>query len=341
MRFTKYLVLIICCTAACTKKVSQNNSKPKTPPTVSVQIATPVAIDNVIHTTGTLQANESIEIRPETNGIITTINFIEGKPIRAGQVLLKINDDDLIAEKKKAQVALNFARENAGRNAKLLAIEAISNEDFDRVVNELKKAEAECELIEAQLAKKIIKAPFNGIMGLRNVSVGQYVASGTLLATLNQVHVLKVNFAIPEKYVQQVKVGNTISFTVAGDTTNFDAKIYAIDNSIDETTRSVMVRALSNNPDGKLHAGSFAKVAVSLGSVPDAIMIPADVLMPELDGNKIYVLSNGKAIAHKVSTGIRNETSIEIVSGMHAGDTLITSGLLMLKDSMDVKPVFK
>lgn len=342
MQLSNYLILSVCFLASCSSKPSNtNNTKAKTVPSVSIQVVTPIAIDNVIQTTGTLQANEWVELRPETNGVITALNFTEGKAVQQGQLLLKINDDDLIAERKKAQIALRFAHENSDRNSKLLAIEAISTEDFDKVVNDLKKAEADLEYIDAQLAKKIIKSPFNGVMGLRNVSVGQYVSAGTLLATINQLNPLKIDFAIPEKYVQLIKSGSNISFTVEGDTNHYNAQIYAINNAIDVVTRSVMVRATCDNSKGLLHAGAFAKVSVSLGNISDALMIPADVLMPELGGNKIYILSNGKAIARQVATGLRNATSIEITSGLQPGDTIITSGLLMLKDSMPVKSIIK
>jgi membrane fusion protein (multidrug efflux system) len=195
------------------------------------------------------------------------------------------------------------------------------------------------ELLKALIDKTEIRAPFSGLVGLRQISNGEFVNSSTLIATLQQIDPMKIEFAVPEKYASQLKKDESVSFTVEGNDSTFTAQLYAIDNSINQNTRSIIVRGRTANSRLDLKAGAFAKVQLNLQEAADALMIPADVLIPGLTGQKVYVLQNGMAFSRVVETGIRNENDIQIVSGINAGDTIVTSGLLIMKDSLPVAAV--
>ncbi len=327
--------------ANCGNKEQKTDLKTSKKPITGVTyyVVQPQQLANSIFATGTLLPNEQVELRSEASGRIIGLYFEEGNPVSKGQLLVKINDADYQAQLKKAKVALQFANEVEQRQKKLLAIEAISQEDYDSAVNDLNKAEADVELLKALIDKTEVKAPFAGLVGLRQISNGEFVNSSTLIANLQQIDPLKIEFSVPEKYASELKKGESVSFTVEGDNKQHVAQIFAIDNSINQNTRSITVRGKTNNSDYKLKAGAFAKVKLDLAKEENALMIPADVIVPDLSGQKVFVMVNGIATSHRVETGIRNENSIQIISGIAPGDTIITSGLLIMKDSLQVSAV--
>ena len=329
--------LIISCGSKDDKSDIKRDKKP--PAGVSYYVVQPQQIANVIFATGTLLPNEQVELRSEASGRIIALYFEEGKAVNKGQLLVKINDADYQAQLKKATVALQFGKDVTQRQQKLLAIDAISQEDYDRAVNDLKKSESDVELLKALIDKTEIRAPFSGLVGLRQISNGEFVNSSILIATLQQIVPLKIEFAVPEKYASQLKIGESVLFNVEGSDTLHTAQLYAIDNSISQNTRSIIVRGKTANSNLQLKAGAFAKVQLNLDKAANALMIPADVLIPGLSGQKVYIMLNGIALSRVVETGIRNENDIQIISGISAGDTIITSGLLIMKDSLSVTGV--
>lgn len=328
---------IISCGSKDEKSELKKEKKP--PAAVTYYVVQPQQIANSIFATGTLLPNEQVELRSEASGRIIALYFEEGNAVNKGQLLVKINDADYQAQLKKAKVALQFAKDVEQRQQKLLAIAAISQEDYDKAVNDLNKSEADVELLKALIDKTEIRAPFSGLVGLRKISNGEFVNSSTLIATLQQIDPLKIEFAVPEKYASQLKKGESVSFTVEGNDSIYTAQLYAIDNSINTNTRSIIVRGRTANGKLQLKAGAFAKVQLNLDEATNALMIPADVLIPGMSGQKVYVMLNGIALSRVVETGIRNENDIQIISGIAAGDTIITSGLLIMKDSLQVTAV--
>ncbi len=304
---------------------------------VEVYIVTPQPLENKISTTGTLLANEEVELRPEIAGRITSVSFAEGKRVKKGEVLLRINDRELRAQLERKSLEEKLAADQEHRSKRLLDVAAISQEDYDKVLNALKMIQAEREVIESQLAETVIAAPFDGVVGLRSVSEGQYVDANTLVAAMQDIDPIKVEFAVPEKYAglltDGTKVGVMIGDAIAAQT----GVIYAIEAKIDPNTRTIKARATIPNPNGTLIPGSFAKVEVTLERIGDALVVPGAAVIPELNGNKVFVARNGKAQAVPIQTGIRTESSIQVTDGLRAFDTLIVTGLLQLSDGKAIQ----
>ena len=314
---------------------------PPTAATVTGIIASPEKFADNLSLSGTLEANEQVEIRSEIMGVVDAINFKEGTQVSKGQVLLRINDIELRAHLSKVGTAKQLASENERRAKLLLEKQAISQEEYDVASAEYKSAQAESQLILAQLGKATIKAPFSGTIGLRYISEGTYVTPTTPIATLVNTKQLKITFSIPEKYANRIKLDSDISFTTSGSKTEHTAKIYAIEPQIDVATRTLKMRAIAENPEGKLFPGMFASVVLPLETVDDAILVPTEALIPIQNGKMIFVSKDGKAKQIKVETGSRTETSVRIISGLKVGDTILTSGVMSLKDGVPVKVKFE
>ena len=309
------------------------------PMAVQVHVLTPTALDNAIVTTGTLMANEEVDLVSELDGRVTSIGFIEGGNVSAGQVLLKINDDELQAQLRKAEANLKLAKDDSGRKQQLLAVSGISQEQYDAAQAMLAGLQAEADELRARIAKSTIRAPFNGKVGLRSASEGGYVASNAVIARLQQIDPIKVEFAVPERYGRMMKPGTAISFSLEGDTTTYAGEVYAADPSVDATTRTVKVRARSDNKSGHLLPGSFTKVDVRLERITDALVVPAEALIPDIQGQKVLVIKDGKAVSLRVKTGIRSANSVQLTSGVQVGDSVLITGLLAVREGMPVSAI--
>ena len=191
--------------------------------------------------------------------------------------------------------------------------------------------------IRASMTKLSIYAPFGGKLGLKNISPGAYITPATVITTINQVDQLKLQFDIPEKYGAMIKKGQDINFTIDGTPKNFTAVVLATEGSIEENTRSLAVRALVKTKDEDLIPGAFAKVKIVLGKNENALMIPNNCLIPQGRKKLIYLFKNNKALSTEITTGTRDSTNIEVLTGLNTGDTVITTGLLFLKPGSDVK----
>lgn len=307
------------------------------PMEVKVEVLRPQPFANTIRATGSLLANEAVEVRSEVTGRVTEIGFREGGKVAKGQVLVRINDDDFQAQLRKTDLAVQLASDDEGRKKQLLDVKGISQQAYDDAQIALQTAQAERANLQAQLAKTVIRAPFSGKIGLRQVSEGDYVSPNTLIADLQQVSPIKVDFTVPGRYANALTAGKEITFTVDGDTTNYTAEIYAVSPSVDVASRTIRIRAKQPNRDGHLLPGSFAHIKVDLASVPDALMIPAEALIPDIQGQKVLLIRNGKAESVRVQTGIRTDDQVQLTAGVQPGDTVITSGLLQLRDGMEVR----
>ncbi len=293
--------------------------------------------DNNLSLSGSIEANEQVEIRSEVSGIVESINFQEGSNVSKGQVLLKINDVELRAQLAQAKTKENLASENERRAKLLLQKEAISQEEYDIASADNRSAKAQSQLISAQIGKTAVKAPFSGKIGLRNISPGTYVTPTVLIANLVNVGKLKITFSIPEKYATQIKLNSTLNFSATNSIEKNTAKVYAIEPAIDINTRTLQVRAMADNSNGKLLPGTFANIDLPLNVIKDAIVVPSQAIVPVQSGKKVYISNNGKAKEVKVETTTRTDTSILVLSGLNVGDTLITSGVMSLKDEAPIK----
>ena len=303
---------------------------------VNVKVILPQPLKNEFFTTGSILANEKVELRTEVSGRITGINFEEGSQVRKGDLLLKINDSELQAQLTRAEAQVKLAEQEEFRNRQLLEIKAVSQEAYDISLNQLKSINAERSLLEAQIEKTEIKAPLSGKIGLRYVSPGSYIPSNSLIATIQQVDPIKIEFSVPEKYSLKVKKGMHLTFTVENVDKTFDGVVYAVESGIDPETRTIKVRATSPNPGLILLPGTYARISIILENIPDALTIPSEALITELEGTKVYLCRNKKAVSIPVVTGLRTSTDVQIVTGLTAGDSLITTGLLQISNGSPV-----
>ena len=292
--------------------------------------------DNNLSLSGSIEANEQVEIRSEVSGIVEAIYFKEGSNVSKGQVLFKVNDLELRAQLRQTSTREGLASENERRAKLLLQKEAISQEEYDLARADLKSAQAQSQLIQAQIAKTSVRAPFSGRIGLRSISPGTYITPTILVAKLVNTGKLKITFSIPEKYASQVKTNTTISFTVSGSTEKYTAKVYAIEPEVAVATRTLQVRAIADNKSGKLLPGTFADVELPLDIIKDAIVVPTEAIIPVQNGKKVFISSNGQAKEVMIETATRTDASILVLSGLKAGDTIITSGVMSLKNETPV-----
>lgn len=295
-------------------------------------IAKPEPFENNILSTGTILPNEQVELRSEIAGRVTGINFKEDSPVKKGQVLVTIYDRDIRAQLSKLSSQLKLAQEDEARKSKLKEIKGISQEEYDRAASLVLTLKADEQLLLSQLEKTEIRAPFNGVIGLRHISEGGYISPNTLIANMLELNPVKVEFSIPEKYAGQIKKGTKITFSIAGSDRKYQGTVYAAATSIDLNTRTVTLRAVAPNPDLSLTPGAFVKVEYTMENIKDAILVPAEALVPELGRQIVYVAQNGKALKVPVETGIRTDNKIQITGGISPLDTVIVTGLLQIKD---------
>lgn len=304
---------------------------------VEVFVVEPDTIENKIFTTGTLIPNEEVELAAESSGIIRDIYLKEGEEVTKGTLLVKINDSDLQAQLTRAEFRLKLAEERERRQEQLLEKGGISQEEYDATLNEVNVLRAEVKLIDAQIDKTEIRAPFSGRLGLKYVSDGSYLSPTTRIAALQDIDPIKIDFSVPERYASLVQVGTQIRFTIQGVEEELVASVYAKEPRINTETRTLQVRARSNNPDGKLLPGSFADLELTLNTMEGALMVPTIALVPELQGQKVFVLRNGLIEPQSVETGLRTERAIQITQGIQAGDSILTTGLLQVRPGMNVQ----
>ncbi|WP_461065747.1 efflux RND transporter periplasmic adaptor subunit [Spirosoma horti] len=290
---------------------------------------------------GSLLASEQVDIYPEISARIIQLNIQEGQPVKKGDLLVKLFDTDLKAQLQKLQAQADNARRTEERNKQLLERGGISQQEYDIVTTNLRSSLADIELVKANLQRTEIRAPFSGVIGLRNVSSGAVVSQSTLIARLQQISSLKLDFSIPEKYGPTVHTGSKISFVVDGSNQQSQGIVYAIEPGVDEQTRNLRIRARVNNAtagNGQplFRPGTFARVTLTIQN-EQSLVVPTQAVIPQTRTNQVIVVKNGKAMFKDVKTGLRTAGTIQILSGLQKGDTVATTGLLFLKQDAPVK----
>ena len=283
-----------------------------------------------------LLPDEEVDLSFETSGKIVAINFQEGTPVRKGDLLAKVNDKPLQAQLARYEAQLKLAEDRVYRQNALLEKDAVSQEAFEQAQTELATLIAEINIVKSNIELTELRAPFDGIIGLRNVSEGAYASPSVVVATLTKITPLKIDFFVPERYASQIRPGTRLSFTIEGRQERFEAEVYATETQVDVTTRTLAVRARYPNARGRLMPGRFATVQIRMHEIPDAIAVPTEAIVPEMGIDKVFLYRNGKAHAVEVTTGLRTESSIQIINGLSVGDTLITSGTLQLREGLPV-----
>jgi len=324
--------------AGCNGKAETPHSapKPNPPAIVDVIVAATSPVNNTIEASGTIVANEYAELHPEISGRITYLDVPEGTQIAKGTLIARINDADLQAQLQKSKVQLDLYQKTEERDRKLLAINGINQADYDLALNNVNSTKADIDYTQAQIDKTIIRAPFNGIIGLRQVSIGAYVSPTNVIATIQQLDKIKVDFTLPEQYSYVVKKGGTVDVVidVAGNV-HRKAQIIATEPQITATSRNVKVRALLE--DGKGRPGAFAKVYINAGADAKSILVPTNAIIPNDKNNQVILIKDGKATFTDVRTGVREANNIEITDGVNPGDTVVVTGVLFARPDAKLK----
>ncbi len=303
---------------------------------VNAQIVKYSDLEDFIRITGLLLPDEEVDLSFEASGKITDIFFKEGSNVKKGQLLAKINDKPLQAELKKLEAQLPLAQDRVFRQKSLLAKDAVSQEAYESVNTELEKLHADIELVKARIMQTELRAPFDGVIGLRQVSEGAYTSPSTIISKLTKIEPLKVEFNVQEAYASRVKSGTVLNFTVKGDDNSHRASVYAVESKLDETALALKARALFANPGGRIKPGQAATIEIVLSDTKNAIVVPGLSIKTELGRDIVYVYKNGKALQLLVEKGMRTSSDVQIVKGLNIGDTVLVSGVMQLRDGMPV-----
>ncbi len=306
---------------------------------VAVETVRAVAesVTEQIRASGTIRANEEVQLVAEATGRITELLFEEGSRVREGDLLVKINDAELRAQRESVTRRLQLAETAEARRSELLRVGGVSQEEYDQILNQVSVLRAELDLISAQVNRTEIRAPFPGIIGLRHVSPGSYLSPQSPVATLRQVDPIKLEFDVPERFANRVTEGDEVVFTTDASFEEYSARIYAIEPGIDLTTRSLRIRARGSNPEGALRPGEFAQVRVILSAVEGAVMIPSTALRTEGGRNLVFVNRDGVAEQRSVEVGIRTAERVQIVNGLAPGEEVVTRGVQLLREGSPLR----
>ncbi|HAI75607.1 MAG TPA: efflux transporter periplasmic adaptor subunit [Microscillaceae bacterium] len=320
-----------------TQKENKETKKAPPPTEIRAKVIEYAVLDDNITATGTLLANEEVSVRSELSGKVTGIFFREGDYVAKGALMVSMQNEDLKARLRKLEYTKQLNEAKEYRQRSLLQKEAISQQEYDIALTELNTINAEIELLGIEIEKTNIKAPFDGIVGFRNVSVGSYLTPSVEIAKLTNTNPIKLQFAVPAKYINVVQNGALVQFQTDNSEQNFQGTVYAIEPKVDEATRTVVIRALCPNPARSLVPGAFAKVNLILNRSDKSLLLPTEAILPELNTNKVFVVRQGKAELVEVTLGKRTESDVEVLKGIQVGDTVITAGILKVRSGAPVK----
>lgn len=316
-----------------TVKRASSTAKP-----LSVTVTTPrqdVVLDG-IRSVGTLLPIEQVDVSAEIAGKASAILFSEGQKITKGDPLVKINDDDLQAKMLRYTYQEKTLGEKLERQRILLAKEAVSQEAYDAVETEYNVLRADMAVLEVSIKRSVVRAPFSGIVGLRYISEGAYLQPTTRITSIVDQNTILVEFSIPEKYISRKLVGQKIFFTIEGSDRKFQAVIYAAEPKIDEATRTIILRARYDNRAGLVHPGMSARITIPTSGEATRLLIPSETIVPTMTGKSVWVVVDGVATERTVTTGVRLERDVEVLSGVELGDSIIVNGILHVREGVAV-----
>ncbi|QDH78067.1 efflux RND transporter periplasmic adaptor subunit [Echinicola soli] len=297
----------------------------------------PERLENNLNVTGNVLSNESVTLRPEITGLVESINFEEGQFVKKGTPLVYINDDELSAQLDRLEYTKKLYEGQESRQKQLLAREAISQEEYDIILNQYNTTLSDIKLVKAQLDKTVIKAPFDGVLGLRQISAGSVISTTDIIANIVNIDPIKIEFSIPERYAGQVQVGSTIQFSNNASDGLKNGKVYAYEPVIDADTRTLTLRAISPNKDRKFLPGMFVNIRFNLEVEEEALLVPSESLIPELNGYKVFLVNKeGIVEERKVEIGIRTDSEVQVLEGLKIGDLVLTTGVLQAKEGLRV-----
>jgi len=309
------------------------------PPGIAVEAARVVSLSlpQALTAVGSLRSDETVIVRPEIAGRVATIHFREGERVSKGDVMLKLDESVQRADSDRAKANLTLSKSKFERAEDLRTKGFISSQAKDEAENNFRVAQSDAELTEAKLQKMTIRAPFSGTVGLRMVSIGDYVKEGQDIVNLEALDPLKVDFRVPEVFHSQVKDRQSLQITLdALPDKAYDGQVFAINPLIDANGRSIVIRAQVPNKDGRLRPGMFARVRLFTSASKATLVVPEESLFPVGDDKYVYKVIDGKAARQKVEIGARREGRVEIVNGLAADDLVVTAGGLKLREGTAV-----
>jgi len=313
-------------------KDKKKEGKEKAQKKVTAYMVKPSLLVTEISVSGSLLAYDEVELKNEVAGRVVMINLPEGKSVKKGTLLVKLFDEDLQSTLKKQEAQLAIQQQIYKRQSELLKVNGISQNDYDQTGLQLNSLKADIEVQKTLIRKTEIRAPFDGVIGLRAVSVGAIVTPSTLMTTIRTDNKIKLDFSVPEKYSSVIHSGMKVDFSMNNADNKYNATVIATEKGIDTATRNLKVRAMVNSHSTELISGAYANVTLRLGENKNALLIPSNSLIPQEESKTVIVARNGKAHFVVVKTGTRQPTNIEITDGIQVGDTIITSGLQFLKE---------
>ena len=334
----KHFWILLACMALVSCK--KGGGPPKDAPVPVELVAVEVGpLMEKLQATGSLEAEESVDLKPEVDGEVTSIRMTEGEVVKKGDLILQIDESKQQATVAEAEADFRLAEDTLRRADMLLADGTISKQEHDQSHATYRRSEAALNLARKRLTEYTLTAPFDGTLGRRYVSVGQYVSSQTILVSVYALDRMKLDFSVPERYSARVKPGLTLNITVAAyPDEKFSGEIYLVEPKVDVGTRTVQVRAYIPNADHRLKPGMFANVALSVGTKDSALTLPEDCLFPQTGGFAVYRDAGGVAELVPVETGLRIPGRVEILSGLKAGDLVARSGNLRLSPGRKLLP---
>jgi len=333
----------VCCLAFFTAGCGSKDEAGKTPKgfdrPVNIEgwVVRATPISEGVEVSGTILPMEETVLMPEVSGRAVRVDLPEGGYVARGTLLVKLFDEDLVAQLKKLETQLRIAEQTEARQKELLQIQGISQQDYDLSQLQVENLKAEMDLVRIAIRRTELRAPFDGQIGLRRISVGAYLTTSTPVATIRAMQRLKMDFSVPEKYASIMKPGFPVRFTVEGDSSVHGATVYASEKSIDASARSLTVRAQINGGSQRLAPGMYASVKLTLAQNPQAILVPTEAVIPQAREKKVVIVKNGRAKFVTVETGIREAARVEVVKGLSPGDTLVVKGVLFMKPDTEVK----
>ena len=331
------LATLICSCKSGKPDPKQQGIKSKDNPPVEWTIVKPSVLQETITVSGTLIPFEVTTLQPEISGRVVLINLPEGKLVKKGTLLVKLFDDDLQAQLHKANTQLKIIEQQQKRQSELLKVAGISQTDYDQTTLSLASVKNDIEIDNVMIRKTEVIAPFEGTIGLRNISIGAIVTPTTVLATIREDQKLKLDFSVPSKYSSEVNVGTKLKFTIQGKDTKYDASVMASEKGIDALTNNLKVRSVVSSKSGSLLPGEFANIDLKLKQKDHALMIPSQSVIPQELTKQVIIVKNGKAKFVTITTGIRREDNVEVLTGLEPGDTLVTTGILFIKPEAPVR----
>lgn len=339
MRFKTIPILLMLGLLACKSDEKQENkaSTIEAATLVEVIVTKNVPLTKSVKTIGSLLANESVELSTQVGGTVKEINFEEGTFVKKGRLLLAVFNADLNAELQEIQARKKLAKTQLQRNKELLKAEGVSQEAVDQAQASYDELAAAEQKLQAEIEKTQVKAPFDGVIGLRDVSIGDYLAPNANFANLVTLSPIKIHFSLPEKYANLIKQGDSIRFQSPNQSSLKKALVFAVEPQINIESRSIEAKAKYPNEDYKLFPGAFVDVFFTTEKFENAISIPNQAVVPQVDGNKVFIVQAGKIKSQTIETGIRNADKIQVLNGLKVGDTIVTTGLMQIRDGMPVR----